>query len=596
MKSFRVGVKLKFQCSCGKRVVVDAQQKGSGNCPRCKMPLNVPSQGSSESLSILCVCGAVLPSAQEQCSICQKPLYEIEDKPLLFNSSSPFPPSTSAKPFFLPRTPQKTFFIALTLCVSALILQLFLFPSPTPNPEDSLNYLASLEKEKKETKPAEEPQAEESKGLTFIREMGSGLDPENITPIEEIPLMAQSEAPKSNEKFFEAIPMDPVVLEEELPLKQEIPIKEDPKIEAVMPLIEKEIPETKEIPEQEKIVPVQKKPEKLEQTEQAPLPSATPEIQKLLKQLKSTSAEEILNSLDQLAKIAKDPSRRLEASAALPEILPYLSANVWQVRSSTAYALGQMERFEAVLPLIERFKKEKGRPCIEIREALTQITHLDFGADPKRWENFWNTQQGRFVRPKLSTPQAANGSFYGVPLLSNRLIFVVDTSGSMSALAEYRGESSETVTVNQFQPSTRLDVAKKELIKQIKGFNEKIRFNIIFFDSNLRLLSRTLLPATPGNKSIALTFIGRQKPDGGTNIHDSLLKALETNEADTIIFLTDGAPSAGAIVNPPDILIAIHQVNQYKRTKIYVIGIQAIGAETFLEQLAIQNFGAYTSK
>ena len=65
-----------------------------------------------------------------------------------------------------------------------------------------------------------------------------------------------------------------------------------------------------------------------------------------------------------------------------------------------------------------------------------------------------------------------------------------------------------------------------------------------------------------------------------------------SNDLELILFLSDGEPTAGALVDPSAIVIAIANHNLTQRTTINTLGIDARDKhEEFLKNLAEKNYG-----
>lgn len=114
--------------------------------------------------------------------------------------------------------------------------------------------------------------------------------------------------------------------------------------------------------------------------------------------------------------------------------------------------------------------------------------------------------------------------------IAKDIIFVIDISGSMG------GE--------------KIEQARDALRFCINVLNENDRFEIISFSSSIRNFSGRMLIANKENKNNALYFTDNLSSNGGTNINDALLKALELkktndNRPTAIVFLTDGLPTEG---------------------------------------------------
>lgn len=114
--------------------------------------------------------------------------------------------------------------------------------------------------------------------------------------------------------------------------------------------------------------------------------------------------------------------------------------------------------------------------------------------------------------------------------ISKDVVFVLDTSGSMSG--------------------KKLEQAKKALTFCIQNLNDEDRFEIIRFSTETEALFRSTKEVTADSRKEAEEFVSRLKTIGGTAIHDALKVALETGDKDSkrpklIVFLTDGLPTVG---------------------------------------------------
>lgn len=117
------------------------------------------------------------------------------------------------------------------------------------------------------------------------------------------------------------------------------------------------------------------------------------------------------------------------------------------------------------------------------------------------------------------------------------VVFVVDTSGSMS------GE--------------KIKQAQKALLYCVNSLNTGDRFEVIRFATEAEPLFKALLPVNDTNRATARAFIDTFSASGGTAIDDALKAAAEailskgakdaddTSRPRYIIFLTDGQPTIG---------------------------------------------------
>ena len=142
-----------------------------------------------------------------------------------------------------------------------------------------------------------------------------------------------------------------------------------------------------------------------------------------------------------------------------------------------------------------------------------------------------------------------------------------------------------------------LDDAEKQLEAAIRGLPDDAWFEIIAYNDFEQVYRGRLAPATPGEKSGAAQFLYSLVAEGKTDIYDTLSDALQVDpNLEAILFLSDGDPNVGTIVDRPTIIQRITQQNASRRISINTIGIDARGpSEDFLKQLAADNFGEFRS-
>src|SRR6185503_9273074 len=164
----------------------------------------------------------------------------------------------------------------------------------------------------------------------------------------------------------------------------------------------------------------------------------------------------------------------LKAAEAIPVFEKALKAKDWPVRVAAIRALARLHRKESVDLLVERIDKEEGRMLAEIVDALRGLTGKPFGYAPGQWKEWWATAKETFLLPEKAqaviTSQAGMTTYHGVPVVSNRMVFLVDISGSMSELTG---------------AETRMDQSRKELLRVLGQLGKDVQVNMIFFDERI---------------------------------------------------------------------------------------------------------------
>jgi Mg-chelatase subunit ChlD len=168
--------------------------------------------------------------------------------------------------------------------------------------------------------------------------------------------------------------------------------------------------------------------------------------------------------------------------------------------------------------------------------------------------------------------------YYGLPLFAQRLVFVMDTSGSMEG--------------------PRLPAAQRELITALGELQESTYFGIVVFNNRVAVWKKELVPATSENRGDAIQFIANQRAAGTTASYDALEAALNF-DAEAMYFLTDGAPYGGKTDDPLKIVEFISQENSSRRMTVNALGI-GVGPPgspfaLFLRALAERNHGEFRS-
>jgi Ca-activated chloride channel family protein len=158
-------------------------------------------------------------------------------------------------------------------------------------------------------------------------------------------------------------------------------------------------------------------------------------------------------------------------------------------------------------------------------------------------------------------------------IINKNLIFVVDSSGSMSG--------------------KKISQAKDAVRFIINHLDEKDRFSLIDFDDGVSVLSSEIVQASKENRDRALRFVDEIEDSGGTNINDALLQALTMiqsgNRPNYILFLTDGLPTVG-VTNVAEILKNIKKANEF-RSRVFVFGVGYDVNTELLDRLSSENRG-----
>jgi uncharacterized protein YegL len=231
------------------------------------------------------------------------------------------------------------------------------------------------------------------------------------------------------------------------------------------------------------------------------------------------------------------------------------------------------------------FDKIDGEARAYAMESLMLVSGQRF-TTPAEWATWWTANKSTFEYPRPFArppfralqyrPFDSESSFYGFPIYAKRLVFVLDSSGSMQG--------------------QRLATAKRELSAAVQQLRDNVQFAIVVFNGDVIYWRRQLATATTPVKAEAVQFVDRIAARSNTATYEGLQGAFNF-DVEAIYLLTDGAPTSGRVVEPGAIVEAITVQNRARRQSIYTIGVNPGEVdslfEVFLRNLADQNYGLY---
>lgn len=306
-----------------------------------------------------------------------------------------------------------------------------------------------------------------------------------------------------------------------------------------------------------------------------------------------------------------------------------------------------------VVGRLEDGREADGLMITAAREALLEITGQQF-AKAADWRNYWAVAKTSF-QPRVQTGGPAptlhgtserqRPTFFGSEIRSNRLCFVIDTSGSMEA-ADPIGPNGDPTPGGS---RVRMERAKQQLIQVIDMLPESCRFTIVSYSGILfqggggvtlppgtpedgplpptlggfewlKVFQPRIMPATSRTKAEAKEWVSKLTANGSTFTFNALKAAFEVEGIDTIVLLSDGMPTeidrkAGTELDTTKILEEVQMLNRFRRLRIDTFGFDAGGDAIpaghggsrpgrngpapgglgqFMQDLAAQNGGAYT--
>jgi HEAT repeat protein len=277
---------------------------------------------------------------------------------------------------------------------------------------------------------------------------------------------------------------------------------------------------------------------------------------------------------------------------------------------ATAEVLGMKELREdgALRPLlvqaIEEAVRYRSKPCLPrlvellthprarardmAYQSLLEITGLEIPNIPADWLDWWQRQGGRFEIPqkggsKQQVAQRSQVRFYGIPIVSDRLVFVVDYSGSMNSTGK--------------DGASKIANARKALAEVLNGLPDGTEFNVIAFSTEPRSWRADLQKKNKQNVGDALDFVNRTDVGGWTNVYDSLARAIAMQSVDTVVLLSDGAPSVGEYEYFSRIRHHVRLLNRTRKVAVSAVALETNDdAKRFLKELAKDTGGEFVER
>lgn len=209
------------------------------------------------------------------------------------------------------------------------------------------------------------------------------------------------------------------------------------------------------------------------------------------------------------------------------------------VRAQAIETLGACRSKAACALLVERLEQEKSlRLRWRIVDQLQKLSGSDLELEVPFWKKWveglddsWEPKTGEPRKREAKKPAEGTAVFMGLPVLSERVAILVDFSGSTWEKRE--------------NGKTRKETLDEELTKLLKQLTPATKFNLVPYTKDPIPWQKTLMPATPDNVAKALDFFTKCKESGKGNVWDAIELAAGDPEVDTMVVLTDGAPTGG---------------------------------------------------
>ncbi|MHC4133490.1 MAG: vWA domain-containing protein [Planctomycetota bacterium] len=275
-----------------------------------------------------------------------------------------------------------------------------------------------------------------------------------------------------------------------------------------------------------------------------------------------------------------------------------------RVRAAALAALGELGG-EQSLPLIfSVFCRDLShRVRYDAWVALRKLTMLDLPCVPTDWLDFWKERSGEVAEgepnpwgttfPRPASNVAEPGNLFRIPLLADRICFVLDVSNDMNSpwrvdhKTERKKKREERIP-NFFGVKTRWDLVKAYVKQAIKQLPDGIEVAFVFYHMDVLVFPEApkYLKLTKKNRDKIFKHLDEEVKLGATTAMYEGLKAgwgfLKEGDpatnfkkgCDTLVFTTDGRPTHGKLAKRPDrVRDEVWRVALARNLHVHAIGL-----------------------
>lgn len=281
-----------------------------------------------------------------------------------------------------------------------------------------------------------------------------------------------------------------------------------------------------------------------------------------------------------------------------------------QVLAGPGASLPRARRGEFIGGLIESASTMEGSTQAQLWSTLAALTEQDgISSTASSWDSWWKSRKQSWLEESTAAPvpevdpdtageeSAADDTrgtrvvrYHGVPLDSKRIVFLSDVSGGMSRDVDGNFD---------VDGARRIDVARAELLRVLGQLPRDAMVQVVHFASRSLPALPRVQPLGVSRKELEKQIRAQQVPTGRGaargNLHGPLRRAVLEPGTDTVMLLTEGAPTEGKIQSGERLRWHIRRWNRWGQARIHVLSVGRIrGANrAFLEGLAADAGGVF---
>jgi hypothetical protein len=120
---------------------------------------------------------------------------------------------------------------------------------------------------------------------------------------------------------------------------------------------------------------------------------------------------------------------------------------------------------------------------------------------------------------------------------------------------------------------SRWDRVRAEVDRVLNALGTSAEGNVVVFADGAETLFPSAVRYGPAARERVKTALLARLPAGRTALFDGIALALADPDVDTVIVLSDGAPSAGQFFTKSDVRAEVARANRWRKARIDVVSI-----------------------
>jgi hypothetical protein len=279
---------------------------------------------------------------------------------------------------------------------------------------------------------------------------------------------------------------------------------------------------------------------------------------------KSNDTQATVGALAALGRCADD--------AALALCVAAIGADALSVRLQVVDSLFSARRRAIARGLVTVLESEPV-PSVARRavDALQRFSGLKFRSDPRPWRDWADALPEDWAPEDRNLEGRGDGAgdestvtkLVGLPIRSDRLAILIDMSGSMW---QSRPDGRKTK-----------DLVDVEVRRCLEGLPESARFNLVPYATEPGPYTDELVAASPKKVAKALEWFEENEQRGKGNVWDAIEVALADPDVDTLVVMTDGAPTGGPHWNLELMVPLLLERNRFRHVTFDVLLTETSG-------------------